>query len=912
MTRRCALPWLGRAVAAVAGWALLLASCTTTAPVSSDVLRNPRALALTCQTAAGPQPIGTCTGGAGVRAYVSGGSIGSIAVANPAASTFIDTDPAVPGFSPKMIGDLPQALVADPRQGGNLYFALGLLPRLGRLSVADLGVLWLDIPFVPAHLAAADTGSETVLWASDPQGRAVWRLAVSAFDGGGAPQRFDIEGSPFALAVHSDGRVFVGHLEHDHVTVLSPQGAVLQRISLGPACANGIDDDADGETDHRDSGCDDDADDDERAPELPGACTNGVDDDGDGKTDAGDPGCAAPGPGAAPRSDACRNGIDDDGDGLTDFPSDLGCISYAGASEAVDAAACGDGIDNDRDGKTDFPDDEDCNSASSGLELPPTDPSAQGPCNNGVDDDGDGKTDFPGDSDCKDAQAAGEQRLPCADGIDNDGDGATDLQDSACRHRGSPAEVGGADAPNAVLALSDDGAQLVIGHRARNALQIIDTKTLKLVLPVVGAETPFLRPSRLDAREGLIGLSLPNAPLAMAPIPLDGRPALAITLAMTGLVYLQFTGAKDLVTGVSAPQIALRESQATPKTIASKPTLEVGGKVIDTGSVAPSRYANPGTLDSDNDQRYFGLVPTPDVADHRSEQWRIIREGRIPGSLRQTGRLRAANLLVDASADFCRMGVIEGDLLLIHRAADSGPCQGMPSGTTRWKVSKVHRDRLELNTTSGRVDVAVTADNQVTLASGAAASGAVAPPLSPACFVDGGLNFELRADGWLVLGSRTGLLSSRPAQGAGCQPLAAGDPLSAARIVEPTLKPGQAVACPITADDFAERMEQRPYAGGAVGPYTPFSNAVFSLQLRPGCAASDVPGAAPTLLPSIRDASWRYFVVAGVQPRVINVGAAAVAIASAPALGLLYVVDQGAGVLAVVDVATSAITAVLD
>ncbi len=911
MSRRCAVPGLDRAAAIMAG--LLLAACTTTAPVSSDVLRNPRSIALTCQTATGPQPIAACTGSAGVRAYVSGGSIGSIAVANPAASTFVDTDPAVPGFSTKMIGDLPQALVADPRQGGALYFALGLLPRLGRLRLPDLVIDWLDIPFVPANLAAADTGSETVLWASDPQGRAVWRLPVSAFDGGGAPLRLDIEGSPFALAVHSDGRVFVGHVEHDHVTVLSPQGAVLQRVSLGPACANGIDDDGDGDTDHLDSGCDDDADDDERAAELAGACTNAVDDDGDGLTDGDDPGCAAPSQGAAPRADACRNGIDDDGDGFTDFPIDFGCISYAGASEAVDAAACGDGIDNDGDGATDFPADPKCPSASSAVELPPTDASAKGPCNNGVDDDGDGATDFPSDADCAGPTAAGELRLPCADGIDNDGDGAKDLQDNACRHRGSPSEVGGADAPNAVLALSEDGAHLVIGHRARNALQVLDTKALKLIAPVVGAQTPFLRSSRLDAREGLVGLSLPNAPLAMAPIGLDGRPALAVTLAMTGLVYLQLSGAKDPATGVSSPQIALREAQATPKTTASKPTLEVGGKIIDTGSVAPSRYANPGTLDSDNAQRYFGLVPTQDVADHRSEQWRIIYQGRIPGSLRHTGRLRAPTLLVDASADFCRMGVVEGDLLLLHRAADAPACPGLPPGTTRWKVSKVQRDRLALDPTSGRVDVPVTADNQVSLTAAGPASGAAVPTLSPACFVDGGLDFELRANGWLVLGSRTGLLSSRPAAGAGCRAIDAGDPLSAARIVEPTPKPGAtAVACPITADDLKERMEQRPYAGGAPGPYAAFANAVFSLELRPGCAASDVPGAAPTLLPSIRDASWRYFVVAGVQPRVINVGAAAVAIASAPALGLLYVVDQGAGVLAVVDVASAAITAVLD
>ncbi len=896
-------PWLAPALL---GLSALVSACTTTTPAVSDALRNPRSIALLCQTADGPKPIAACKAGSDVRAYISGGSIGSIAIANPAASSWVDTDLSIPGFTPKMVGDLPQALVADPLDGSVLYFGLGLQPRLGRLRLPELAIDWLDLGFVPAALVAASSDGATVLWAADPTGASVWTVPVKAFDGGATPTRIDVGGSPWSIAVSAqDGRAFIGHLAHDHLTIVGADGKVDRHISLGAQCGDGLDNDGDGKTDRADPGCDDQLDMVEGDAELGALCSDNLDNDGDGHIDALDPGCAA-----TPTVDACRNGIDDDGDGKTDFPDDPGCIGFGGTSEAMDASSCGDGLDNDGDGKTDFPDDSDCASASADSERQATADSAIGPCNDGLDNDGDGKTDFPDDGDCAAARDGGELRLPCADGVDNDGDGKTDLDDEACIHRGSPAEVADARDPVPTLSLTADGSLLFIGHRARSALQVLDTKTMTLLAPAHGSTTPFLRPSRLDARDGLVGLSLPNPPLAMAQIELDGRPALAMTLSLTGLVLAQIEAApaEGSTASVGERSIALREQSETPATTATKPSLTVGNVGIDLGGVAPSRYANPGALDTDNDVRYFGLVPSDELQDHRTEIWRMVYQGRIPGSARNAGRIVTPTLLVDPAADFCQMGVVPGDLLLLHRDADALECSGMPAGTTRWRVAKVGVDRLWIEAGSGTVDAAVTSANQLDPPTSTPVAA-----LAPGCFVDGGARYEVRADGWLVIGSRSGLLSRRGRRDALCADWSNDDPLMAARIVEPTLKAGAEPAnCPLLAEDLSERMEQRPYGGGAAGPTTPFANAVFRLQMQPGCVASDVPGEAPHLLPSMRDATWRYAVFAGIQPRVINVGAAAVAIAAAPQLGILYVVEQGTGVLEVVDIARAVVASVLE
>jgi len=107
------------------------------------------------------------------------------------------------------------------------------------------------------------------------------------------------------------------------------------------ACADGLDNDADGNTDHpADLGCDDAADDSERSSAW-----------------------------------VCDDGVDNDGDGLSDYPADPDCEGPTGTSESAPAppapeppppdpapAACADGLDNDGDGRIDHPEDKGCRS----------------------------------------------------------------------------------------------------------------------------------------------------------------------------------------------------------------------------------------------------------------------------------------------------------------------------------------------------------------------------------------------------------------------------------------------------------------------------------------------------------------------------------------------------------------------
>ena len=184
------------------------------------------------------------------------------------------------------------------------------------------------------------------------------------------------------------------------------------------ACANGLDDDGDGSTDYpADLGCASTDDDSEHDPAL--VCDDGADNDGDALADfPADPGCASPGD--LTETAACENGADDDGDGLADYPADPGCDGASDDSELSAGLACDDGVDNDGDALVDFPADPGCTS--------PADATETAACSDGVDDDGDGLTDFPADPGCADANDDSERSptLACDDGVDNDGDTLAD------------------------------------------------------------------------------------------------------------------------------------------------------------------------------------------------------------------------------------------------------------------------------------------------------------------------------------------------------------------------------------------------------------------------------------------------------------------------------------------------------
>ncbi len=193
-----------------------------------------------------------------------------------------------------------------------------------------------------------------------------------------------------------------------------PDGAAPDMMPR-PACADGVDNDGDGATDHpADPGCADADDDDEVDP--PPQCGDGVDNDEDGAVDLFDGDCLStvdPTEGGGAAGAACGNGVDDDGDGFTDFPWDPGCRAAGDIDESdpADPPVCGNGVDDDEDGLVDHPADPGCQGVGDGEEADLPFPPA---CADGEDNDENGVLDYPADPGC-DSAADPEELNPCGD-----------------------------------------------------------------------------------------------------------------------------------------------------------------------------------------------------------------------------------------------------------------------------------------------------------------------------------------------------------------------------------------------------------------------------------------------------------------------------------------------------------------
>ena len=182
---------------------------------------------------------------------------------------------------------------------------------------------------------------------------------------------------------------------------------VLSTWSMAPfpgeKCGNGVDDDADGDTDCLDYDCT------IVEPCAEFLCNDGLDGDNDGLTDCADPDCSD----RVDCPEDCANSIDDDADGDIDC-ADIECV---GVEPCVETE-CGDGLDGDNDGLTDCAD-PDC---SDNVDCPEI-------CDNSIDDDADGDVDCD-DSECTWIEPCVETE--CDDGLDGDNDGLTDCDDPDC------------------------------------------------------------------------------------------------------------------------------------------------------------------------------------------------------------------------------------------------------------------------------------------------------------------------------------------------------------------------------------------------------------------------------------------------------------------------------------------------
>ena len=151
-------------------------------------------------------------------------------------------------------------------------------------------------------------------------------------------------------------------------------------------------------------------------------CADGNDDDGDGDIDCDDVDCADD---AACKTETnCKDKLDDDEDGKIDC-ADEDCVADAACQIPTKETNCVDTIDNDQDGKTDC-DDEDCKTS------PVCKPKNETNCTDTIDEDKDGKTDCD-DEDCAaDPACAPKTETSCNDGADNDDDTKVDCADEDC------------------------------------------------------------------------------------------------------------------------------------------------------------------------------------------------------------------------------------------------------------------------------------------------------------------------------------------------------------------------------------------------------------------------------------------------------------------------------------------------
>ncbi|GEM_PF-3316631 len=897
--------WVGTLIAVVL---LVLTGCDQTVPLLTNALRNPRDVALACVADGKVADLNGCDLN-DVRAYVTAGSTGTIAVGKPHVPDWIDNDGSIPGFTPLLVDGLPQKVLTTSLDPSHLFTTLPVRREIARIDLLtgkrDAGV---TLPFSPGAVAVVE--KRKAMYVVDTVGGGLWKVPMTAFEGKGAPQQLLFSGKPLGGSPHSlawvdydfiDGLgasktrndLFVGHLEHGHISIVDlATEKLVKRAPIDAQCRDGVDNDGDGTTDSADSGCDDADDPFEGDPEVgAAACGDTIDNDGDGKIDSADLGCTA-----TPTHDSCRDGIDNDGDGKTDYPADPGCSGFAGNNEARDGASCGDGVDNDGDGKTDT-DDSKCSAVTDDKEAAAVAKDVNSACNDKIDNDGDGKTDTD-DSDCSDAGSGGEIRAPCDDGIDNDGDGLTDTADGDCYNRASPAEVSIALAPSTTLAASFSGRYLLVGHHRRGQLLVFDTQARLFLVPKPGETTPFKRASAVGSKLSPAGIDVGNAPLAIAPILDEGKEAFAVTLQLRGLIAVRLFDTEGKLS------IGVVTTDTETKTAAARPRLSVGGNLIDLATTAPPRFASFGPVvpqPTEGDKtNWYGLTMTDTEPEHRTETWRFAYEGLLPGGERKTGRFVASDTFVDHHADFCQLGVVPGDSLIVRRGADAKDCEGLKGDAVRYRIVDVGSDQLKLDK-DGVTDVPVTASNQLNVT----AADAVSVPLPKlSCVPRGGIHYEVRASDWLVTGSVTGMTTSRRRADVGCVAWDKASVAQAARLVMPRLKSGEELAaCPISAESLAASFENRDYATGASKPFAAFANAVFTATLTPGCTGGDDAADAARLLPGVRDMTWSFGVAIGFSPRVSAVGALAVALASHPALPSVYVVDQGKGTLHAVTIA---------
>jgi hypothetical protein len=292
------------------------------------------------------------------------------------------------------------------------------------------------------------------------------------------------------------------------------------------------------------------------------------------------------------------------------------------------------------------------------------------------------------------------------------------------------------------------------------------------------------------------------------------------------------------------------EIEEPATTSITKPQLTDGELAVEVGLTSPFAYPGFGVMEvveqPDGSSVFYGIVPSASRADVRSETWTLEYEGLLPGSRGQRGVLDPdSGSLVDPSADFCEVGVEEGDTLVLHLPDVETDCAPLLGRDWQVPIESVSRDRLRV-----RLDELAPADGS---------------PLDEPVALDGrcgrsGLVYQVRAAASvLVTGGRTGMLHPYTSSGGRCVTREDADPrwTSRAIVAVPSSPDLEVDACPALGDtqDFEAH---------------PFRNPSFQLTLYPGCERLE--SLKYRVVTPSRDVRWRFRLSGGIQPRWIATG----------------------------------------
>lgn len=847
---------------------LLSAACTEVTPTPPVSLEGPTAIAvargrvcmdLLADGDARIPSFGECTEG-------RKGAIGLVVNEQTDRLTFVALDRfeplladlrhSVPGVTHLPVGRLPADVAVS--SDGTTAYTLNQID--GDLSIVNLWKPAVDsrriqLPATPIALETRPGSADVVVAAGSPS--VLWKRAGATCETNGCELPDDpgtlieLEGTVTDFAISPDGvSAFVAYRDLDYVSVVNLESMTLDtHIGAAPSCSDGLDNDGDGFSDAADGTCYGPFD--AEAQGFAGkyhvsSCTDGLDNDEDGLVDRDDPDCYAPdAQELSAQTDVqlamCNDGIDNDGDGRADYPEDTDCFGPYGVTEVALDPAGFDAIDIDELGLFVYLVDRARN------QVVVIDAQAR-----------------------KVIDAAASTRPSLSEFTNTIGIAVlpTPLDVAATVRRDCLSETNVA-VPCTEAFFTGSSSTIpyphdeVVVRYAFGAWVAEDTGRLRYVeamdafcrVPTDDARTlldaDFVEPGALEGSLEEKCLFVPSLPL----VPREdfaGECELPCTDCDTELLSERFFcqdgqgvivnprfGLVDILTssartgGKSQCEIPA-QVDAQMRAFASLPNAPSNFRC--TSPLLPQPIAveakdlNPDNFDSldelervnltSTQQAYFGwsaegvqAVSLTRPADERltSESWTVAFEGTLPATRRNDGLLATATTTLDdrdvvrfdaGPLDLCAAGVQEGDLLtLLETPDDAAGCEAFAGdpGFLTFEVVKVTASTLELGLSADEAHVSALPTRE--------------------CFPRG-LAYSVRPnDAWIVVGERTGFISSRESMFGECVDIPAAQ--------EPNIRNGRVK----TGETF-------------VGPY-------FSFYLWPGPSARDAQSGEPTETPAV-------------------------------------------------------------